>query len=536
MTIHRLLAMLFVALLLVPSITRAQEKGNDLHYVLTRLDDPNPVVRESAFQVCRMASADGIKLIEQDLAAKPDKPSASARQTLEQIIHQQHVVRAQMDAASEARRRWLRKTTIDAYDAIGSKNPAWNERARDAIILFYKPNRTVEEERRMHPDMDGGAIAKCDDALFNYVRNVWSIPVHAGYGSMATGWLFLGAQGLEASKYPASRKIMGYASFFDGVSEEAQYDQKSPLRERENVEHFRDAMIALIPDYLHEEDAPHAKLISAAISCLNASVAAGIDRKVSFDLLNNTFPHDLPESAEMLIFKGEFLINYAWDARGTGWSNSVTDEGAKLFAQRISDASDTLQAAWASDPQAFGAWAASSMITVCMAQGAPDQTRELWFKRALESNPDNSYACSVELNAIDPRWIGDTGIDKLGQLGRMCELSGNDGAGITLIAASAQRALAGSTVYSDGLHYNRDYIKRPEVWATISRVYVSYLKEVPADRGSRDYFISLAAAADHWDVVKDQLPYIEGYPNPLSYWYDTEDFEKVKKLMTDRYK
>jgi hypothetical protein len=148
---HPLAAVLCVSLLFLlcplASVTNAADKGNDLHYALTRVDDADPAVRQEVFRVCRMASADGVKIIQQALAAPNSQISADSRKQLQHIVQQQSAVRQHMQSAWEARNFWLLHSTTLAFDRFSTHNPAWDQTARDAIDFEAKPDRPILAKR-----------------------------------------------------------------------------------------------------------------------------------------------------------------------------------------------------------------------------------------------------------------------------------------------------------------------------------------------------------------------------------------------------
>ena len=50
------------------------------------------------------------------------------------------------------------------------------------------------------------------------------------------------------------------------------------------------------------------------------------------------------------LLEGRFAVDDAWAARGGGWANTVTDEGWKVFRQRLADAEQALNRSWELDP------------------------------------------------------------------------------------------------------------------------------------------------------------------------------------------
>lgn len=112
----------------------------------------------------------------------------------------------------------------------------------------------------------------------------------------------------------------------------------------------------------------------------------------------------LPEWAQKTL-SGEAYKDVAWDARGTGWSNTVTDAGWKGFAENLQKARAELAEAWKLNPQS--PIAASHMIAIVMAGlGEKDDTLQLWFERAIAAQCDYRLAYKSMLLAYRPRWSG----------------------------------------------------------------------------------------------------------------------------------
>lgn len=104
------------------------------------------------------------------------------------------------------------------------------------------------------------------------------------------------------------------------------------------------------------------------------------------------------------VLRGSLAIRAAWDARGGGWANSVTEEGWKGFREGLAQARGHLEAAWRELPEASSA--AALMITVAMGDGSGEEAA--WFARATAADPACESAWSRMRNATLPRWGGST--------------------------------------------------------------------------------------------------------------------------------
>ncbi len=114
-----------------------------------------------------------------------------------------------------------------------------------------------------------------------------------------------------------------------------------------------------------------------------------------------------PKSHTARIALASTYCDYAWLARGSGWSNTVSDKGWKLFEERLALAKDALDA----DPKLkeLDPTACSAAITVAVGQG--------WDKKEVYNMIDDcdkrwptyihadQKACSFLL----PRWYGEPG-------------------------------------------------------------------------------------------------------------------------------
>ncbi|MCA8924279.1 MAG: sel1 repeat family protein [Planctomycetes bacterium] len=111
-----------------------------------------------------------------------------------------------------------------------------------------------------------------------------------------------------------------------------------------------------------------------------------------------------PEEPLPRLVRGTQQISYAWVARGSGYAASVSEDGAKLFRERIELAGEDLARARELDPQL--AMVCATQIIVARAQGRPEaEVREL-FRRALELDPGCFKAYRSVLEYLKPKWHG----------------------------------------------------------------------------------------------------------------------------------
>ena len=266
----------------------------------------------------------------------------------------------------------------------GRRIPKWNEPARTAIILFTSP---VESERAealkvlRHVTED----LHCDDPFLLYLK-------------ARTTQLYEGGTGLSRlmEAYEAAANAMqssGLSRRSEGTIAEPALEHQSEHRGREcggqircrgqEVRRHHDRTCG--PAVAEEKDLPRSLLIDIATSILDSQARYGVDREMVLKQLLATYQQAMPDAAPLLTLKGISYINYAFDARGGGYANTVTDDGWKKFAQRLETASDVLQDDFRQDPRE--AAAAADMISVVLGQQGGDAEAMMWFDRAINSDP-----------------------------------------------------------------------------------------------------------------------------------------------------
>ena len=74
-----------------------------------------------------------------------------------------------------------------------------------------------------------------------------------------------------------------------------------------------------------------------------------------------------PQSITALVAYGGFLTDYAWQARGSGYADKVTEEGWKLFGERLDTAGKVLMEARKMEEKDPCLWL--NLLTVALGQG-----------------------------------------------------------------------------------------------------------------------------------------------------------------------
>jgi hypothetical protein len=101
------------------------------------------------------------------------------------------------------------------------------------------------------------------------------------------------------------------------------------------------------------------------------------------------------------------LVQYAWNARGSGWANTVTSENWRLFAQRLNQAVQLLNEAKRLPEQCPVYW--SIRMRAALGLQASKIESDKIFKEAKDSVPDYHDIYIRRATDLLPRWNGSPG-------------------------------------------------------------------------------------------------------------------------------
>lgn len=114
-----------------------------------------------------------------------------------------------------------------------------------------------------------------------------------------------------------------------------------------------------------------------------------------------------PKSATAKIATAEFLITYAWHARSDKFADKVTEEGWKLFAERLAAARRSLDEAKAIDRKCPMLWFCYQ--TVALGQGWKSSEYNQLFNDAKSCEPEFYPHDLARAKFLLPRWHGKPG-------------------------------------------------------------------------------------------------------------------------------
>lgn len=440
--------------------------------------------------------------------------------------------KARKEAA--ARRRvadlaWTRKTVLDPFNRTEWKDAAWAPKAREAleimILIWGSPDPADRGQALRARTLTQEAIqAGCGDPLVLYAdARLYDMVVRKDYLEAFRLHLHAANRMRDiGGMYPPIRQ----ANVFGRAAEyHARYRNQPTEEDRKASQVWLDLGMARFAEALKDPELPEVAILESAGILIGASTILTHDRKIGFDRVFAVLQPARPDSTLPLLLKGEFYTSFAWDARGNGTADTVTPDGWKVMKERLAEAETVLTKAWEKAPD--DPKAPTAMLTVELGQAKGREVLEAWYKRAMDTDPDNLEACKKKMYYLEPKWHGNR--EEMLAFGRKLLEGGNWEARLPFVLVDAHQTLAG---------YQRDkaaYYRTEAVWKDIQGVYASFLKEHPEGAFERTTYAKLAGWCDQYEEANRQfdilgeraVPAVFGGPEALNR-AKTEAIEKTR--------
>jgi len=104
-----------------------------------------------------------------------------------------------------------------------------------------------------------------------------------------------------------------------------------------------------------------------------------------------------------LMIQAQIAYRKAWDARGSGYANTVTKDGWRIYDEEMRKVFPLLEKAYKLRPDL--SWSCGLALESALGDS---YARELWLRRLLACRPDYAYGLSCYLFGLRPRWCGTT--------------------------------------------------------------------------------------------------------------------------------
>lgn len=125
------------------------------------------------------------------------------------------------------------------------------------------------------------------------------------------------------------------------------------------------------------------------------------------DQIHKDWEKKFPDSVTARVARAQFLITYAWHARSDKTADRVTEEGWKLFNERLAEARTILDQAKDLKPSCPMLWL--NYQTIALGQGWERKDYDALFKEAKAFEPEFHPYDSARAKYLLPRWQGKPG-------------------------------------------------------------------------------------------------------------------------------
>jgi len=213
-----------------------------------------------------------------------------------------------------------------------------------------------------------------------------------------------------------------------------------------------------------------------------------------------------PDQARTNYLFGYFLVDLAWEYRGTGFANTVSEEGWNKFYENLKRARFHLEKCAALDTGHAMAW--SRLITLGMGLDLPKAEVRGFFDNAVRINPDLRNPYWNLQYSMTPKWGGS--MEELRDfwseiLGKKIEnhyvylaISG------TIWDLSTEHSWDKSIKRNDRKKQKK-FLADPDIWPWIYKTYEKFFSDGHEDHHQRAVFGYFAAMADRHELAFDQF-------------------------------
>lgn len=224
-----------------------------------------------------------------------------------------------------------------------------------------------------------------------------------------------------------------------------------------------------------------------------------------------------PDSITAQVGLAGALASYAWQARGGGWADSVTDEGWRLFANRLEEASEVLNRA-ATLEEKCPAWTEVAQ-RVALGQGWERDRYLEMVNGAIRQEPTYGRYYTNTAYWLTPRWHGEPG-DVARWIAETADgqpEAERDRHYAFLVWMADRMPVSGEIVFGpDGLDWDRT-----------QRGFARWAQEDPDNLMVHFQWLRLALLADDREAARQQFDRIGGKFFPVM-WDDEAQFEKAR--------
>jgi hypothetical protein len=409
-----------------------------------------------------------------------------------------------------------------AYLRVGSRNPRWDlsatngltALARGRVALSAAEAQALRSTARR--EIERAISEGCNDPLVNYA-SAWLRNPDTNNSTPEQKQQWSGNYELmRTSNYSPLRRCWSAIK-----SAQAARSILPGTKLTQEVREFRQEAADRAIDVVRDTSLPVEEMSEAVWAMFDTIRMNKSGLRNTFDVIEPILLKNWGNTAEAWMIDGDFLINIAWDARGSGFAQTVTSEGWAGFNKDLARAEKALLKSWKIKPLER---TAVRLIWVELGQGKGRDRMEKFFQWAMTLNPNSSDACNAKLLYLYPRWYGSA--EDMIRFGWDCVNSTNWGGEVPMTMLYANDQIA-RDLYPK-LADRDQYWRNPAVWPCIDAAFHKYFKLHPDNVGWHHNYFWYAVKCGAWERANQELALL----GPINYDYfgGKENFEAMVTL------
>ncbi|MFZ2956209.1 MAG: tetratricopeptide repeat protein [Candidatus Ozemobacteraceae bacterium] len=215
---------------------------------------------------------------------------------------------------------------------------------------------------------------------------------------------------------------------------------------------------------------------------------------------------------------GKYAIDSAWEARGSGWASTVTQEGQEFFENQLRTAESALNKAYDIDPTDpfVPAW----LIAVAMGKGHDRSEMEKQFERAVKADKEEVEAYDQKLTYLMPKWGG-----SVSEMFDFAKKSANEAppkTKIPFMLVLAHREMM-DRANPEG------YFRVPGRWDEVKAVFERLVSDFPESMDFHNYYAWMAFYAQDLEAARKEFEIIKDDWEPACWNSDFKQFNEIRR-------
>lgn len=410
-----------------------------------------------------------------------------------------------VEATRQQNQSWGIETLVRPYENGEFTDPKWDSSAKLALNEFSRVRaKTIATNEPWMEIISTNAAAAvhagCDDPMVNYLFIKFAMD-QTNSKETFTSAFYQTALDMESSSYPPIRKF--YAGF--RAIEQYSWANKYPTNWPTELSALSRRTSDHLNAVLNDPNTPPAEIYDACHEYLGMWQKSKATYPKIWQTMEPLVFKNWPNASSSWLLKGDAYIRLAWLARGSGYADTVTDNGWKEFSADLATAQAALERAWKLNP--LDVRIPAQMMTVVLGQGGNRDQMEVWFNRAMDLDPDNYEACRSKLYYLEPKWYGSTEAQLA--FGRECVQSQKWGGRVPLTLLDAHFYVNARNDKSE----QTNYWKQPGVWPDVQSAFDRFFELNPDAKDWYNNYAWYAYHAEQWEKLNELIPKL----GPINY-------------------